>query len=432
MRFFSTRNPQHHTSLTVALGEGLAPDGGLYIPEQLPKITNTSGEPAQLHQEAYRFLAPFFQDDALLDHLASICEESFTFPLPLRPVADNNRILELFHGPTAAFKDFGARFLSACFAHIALQPSALGPPSPRTILVATSGDTGGAVASAFAHRPDHQVWILFPEGGVSPLQEAQLTSWGSQVFAFAVDGSFDDCQRIAKEAFLRSDLRNDFQLTSANSINIGRLLPQASYLWAAAQQHWSAYKKPMKVIVPTGNLGHGLAALWAQSTGAPIEDIVFALNANRSVLDYLVDGSVTARPTIRTLANAMDVSLPSNLERLKAMKPPVEHIRAFSFNDVEISDGLRRSEKQWGTVVCPHTACAFLAREALGTDGWTILATAHPAKFRSIVEPLVDQPIPTPTSLAEILERSQRKIVIEPTLDSLINGIQRARSSTRS
>lgn len=425
MRFVSTRDPEQLVSLSTALRAGLAPDGGLYIPTNWPIVPIPRTPPPSLEEAAYLFLDPFFEEDELKAHLPKICREAFNFPCPIVPVADDNRILELFHGPTAAFKDYGARFLAACLSRLPPSPGELS--TPRTILVATSGDTGGAVAAAFANRSGHRVWILFPEDGVSPLQEAQLTGWGDRVLAFAINGDFDDCQRLVKEAFLDEALKHQYRLTSANSINIGRLLPQAAYIWSAALDHYYRFKEPIRLIIPTGNLGHGLAALWAKTIGAPISDVVFALNANRAVLDYITTGSAGSRSTIKTIANAMDVSIPSNLERLKqlpAFTTTNSELKAFSFSDEHILDGIKRAESDWGAIVCPHTACGFLAREQLNSTGWTIAATAHPAKFESVVNPMLSSPVVLPSSLKEILQQKQRKMNLDPSLDRLRSVVE--------
>lgn len=427
--------------LSEALRAGLAADGGLFVPARMPTLPAPSDASAALEIEAARFLAPFFQGDPLEHHLEAVCREAFDFPFPLVSMAPKgaaskghvgapvNSRLELFHGPTAAFKDFGACFLAACLSRI---PPALEEDArvPRTVLVATSGDTGGAVAAAFAAQPNARVWILFPDGRVSPRQEAQLTCWGERVSAFAVRGSFDDCQAIVKQAFLEPSLRQRYRLTSANSINLGRLLPQAAYCWTAALEHRARTGRPLRPIIPTGNLGHALAAVWAREVGAPIGEIVLALNANRAMLDLLETGEAAPRPAIPTLANAMDVGVPSNLERLRHLHPHLDDLRravqAFGFDDDAIRDAIRQAPARFGFVPCPHTACALLALDALeGVDGpRTVFATAHPAKFDTIVEPLVGHAVPPPPALAALLERPKHKRVIGATLQALLAAVE--------
>ena len=424
LRYVSTRGGAPATGLSEAIRTGLAPDGGLYLPEALPSALALADEsPPELARDAARFLGPFFAGDPLEGEVGAMSAEAFAFPCPLVPMPGGDDRLELFHGPTAAFKDFGARFLAAAATRI---PSP--GDGPRTVLVATSGDTGGAVASAFAGRPGVRVWILYPEGRIADRQEAQLTTWGDNVTAFAVEGSFDDCQRMVKAAFRREDLRLRLGLTSANSINLGRLLPQAAYHFHAARLHAQRTGQPMHPIIPTGNLGHAVAALWAKRVGAPIGTVVFALNANRTVLDQWAHGRAEPRAAVPTLANAMDVGIPSNLERLLHTVPDPTALRAetraFSFDDARIEATLRIAEARWGFVPCPHTACALLARTQLPEveGGWTVVATAHAAKFASVVEPLVGHPVDVPAPLAELLDRPRRRILVAPSLEALLEA----------
>lgn len=424
VRYASTRGQDGGRRPSEALRRGLAADGGLYVPETLPTL-DASGPVGDLPSEAVRFLEPFFSGDPLLPELEAICKEAFNFPCPQEALPNGDDVLELFHGPTAAFKDFGARFVSACSARMPRRSEE--GRGPRTVIVATSGDTGGAVAAAFAGRADHQVFVLYPEGRVSARQEQQLTCWPQGVRAFAVAGAFDDCQRVVKEAFGDPELRNGWNLTSANSINIGRLLPQAAYMWFAARRRRADAGEPLRPIIPTGNLGHGVAAVWARAAGAPVGPVVLALNANRAVLDALAHGRAEPRPVIPTLANAMDVAVPSNLERLHALFPSRDAlgaaVRAVSVLDPEIEHCLRSALDRWGFVPCPHTACALVARETLDAAPRSIVATAHAAKFDTIVEPLISRSVAVPPVLAELLARPRRKQRIAPTLDALREAV---------
>lgn len=412
--FESTRASSAAVSLSDAIRQGLAPDGGLYVPRSMP----SSYAPAEedLATEAHRFLTPWFVGDPLAEHLEDICKEAFDFPCPLVAMGTDSR-LELFHGPTAAFKDFGARFLAACTRRLR------GPEARTTVLVATSGDTGGAVAAAFAEAEGVDVWILYPEGRVSERQEAQLCSWGHRVRAFSVEGSFDDCQSIVKLAFGSKSLHSSLGLTSANSINLARILPQAAYHAYAAAQHQLRFGRSYRPVIPTGNLGHGVAALWARACGAPVGEIVLALNRNRACLDWLETGTAEPRVAHATVANAMDVGVPSNLERLVHLhpRPSDAPIRAFSFEDGSIRTMIQGAPERYGFVPCPHTACALLAREQLDAGPVTVVATAHPAKFDSIVEPLVG-PVPLPSALREVLERPRSRTRIQPSLDALLDA----------
>jgi threonine synthase len=325
-------------------------------------------------------------------------------------------LLELFHGPTAAFKDFGARFLAEC----ALK---LPAKKERLVLVATSGDTGGAVASAFHAKDGIEVAILFPKGRISPRQEKQLTSWGGNVRAFAVNGSFDDCQALAKAAFQDQALSSRFELLSANSINIGRILPQSVYYAWAALEYRAKTGREAGFVIPTGNLGNALACVWAREMGFPIREVALSLNANRAIADFLASGDWKSAPAVSTLANAMDVGNPSNLERLRFLFPQIEKlrgaVRARSFGDDEIREAIRAARKDWGETLCPHTATAYAFARSLGGKDWVVVATAHPAKFESIVEPLTGEKIPLPRELQKILERPSRSEDLPADLSAL-------------
>ncbi len=412
MKFLSTRGNSAPLSFSDALQQGLAPDGGLYIPEAWPAFNAGDFDNAQsLAQVAEILLAPFLVDDRLAPELSDIVTEAFNFPAPLRalPAAENATlsVLELDHGPTAAFKDFGARFLAACFSRLrSVEDSTL------NILVATSGDTGGAVAAAFHRRPHIEVTVLFPRGLVSPTQERQLTCWGDNVRSFAVEGSFDDCQRLVKAAFLDSELLAHRQLSSANSINLGRLLPQMVYYAMSSLAHWRACQRPLNFIIPSGNLGNAAACVWARRLGLPIGEVVLGHNANKTVPDYLTSGSWQPRPSVATLASAMDVGNPSNMERLQTLWPDVEHLRqqlrAFSVTDEQIRTRIRQDYESIGEIWCPHTAVAAEVWEqhiAKRGGDWCLVATASPAKFPEIVEPLIGRAVPVPASLAELLDR---------------------------
>ena len=425
-RFASSRGAAPPLQFGAAVLQGLAPDGGLYVPLAWPHLTpqdfdGVSGLPAI----AGRLLAPFIAGDTLAPMLESIAAEAFTFPAPLVPLEPEGRlsVLELFHGPTAAFKDFGARFLAACFARLRSHAE-----RPLTILVATSGDTGGAVASAFHERPGVKVAVLFPKGLVSPTQERQLTCWGGNVRALAVRGTFDDCQRLVKEAFRDEALGKRTRLSSANSINLGRLLPQAVYYAAASLAVFKAHGERASFIVPSGNLGNALACLWARKVGLPIGEVVLAHNANRTVPDFLESGQWRPRPSVATLASAMDVGDPSNMERLRALHAGLDELRsavsAVSVTDDEIRERIRTGYRQFGQIWCPHTATAARAWERLPEAArrggrWVVVATAHPAKFREIVEPLIDRAVPVPETLAKLFARPSRCVEIDVSLSAL-------------
>jgi len=399
----STRGGAADLPLADALLRGTAPDGGLFVPARLPRGEVRAPGGGALAEAAVAVLAPFFAGDRLLPELPAMVAEAFTFPAPLVPLrGPGDFVLELFHGPTAAFKDFGARFLAACVRR--LHPGGSGA---RTVLVATSGDTGGAVAAAFHRMPGVRVVLLYPDGRVSPRQAHQLGAFGDNVTALRVAGAFDDCQRMVKAAFADPALAS-LRLTSANSISLGRLLPQLAYHAHAA---WSA--GTLNLVIPTGNLGNALAAVWARELGAPIGDIVLATNANRTLVEFFELGVYRGRPSVATLANAMDVGDPSNFERLVWTFPDLEvlrsRLRARAVADADISRTIQEGERRHGRVFCPHTAAGVHVLEQLraeGADGrWAVVATAHPAKFESIVEPLIGHPVPVPPALAELLAR---------------------------
>jgi len=406
VRYHSTRGKGTDFSFSEALLMGLAPDGGLFIPESIPKIDSSTWR-GEMPPEwvGPRLLKPFLEGDPLADRLGAICDEAFAAPIyAWREMAAGAWVLELFHGPTAAFKDLGARFLAACLTNL---PS--DGRRSRVALVATSGDTGTAVAASLHRRKGIQVTILYPKGKVAPFQERQLTCWGENVCALAVAGTFDDCQRLVKAAFADKELRTRVELISANSINVGRFLPQMIYFAAASVRYLRLVGRMPGFIVPTGNLGNAVAALYAQRIGFPISEVVISTNANRAVAESVAAGEALPRPAIATLANAMDVGNPSNLERLLALYPKPgdlsRQVRVFPCEDTEIREAIGFAWKTWKQPVCPHTATAVHAWRKLGGGDWILAATAHPAKFRGIVEGEMHSAVGMPECLRWILER---------------------------
>jgi threonine synthase len=428
MLFASTRNALHQVGFGAALTQGLAVDGGLYTPTEWPRLAPQS-DADDLPALALELLQPFVAGDALQPELAAITREAFNFPAPLVMLDQAARlgVLELFHGPTAAFKDFGARFLAA-----ALTRARRGASRTLKMLVATSGDTGGAVAAAFHRRSGIEVAVLFPKGLVSPTQERQLTCWGDNVSSIAVRGRFDDCQRLVKQAFGDPALRERFELSSANSINLGRLLPQTVYYWASSLGIWREHGEPASFVIPSGNLGNAAACVWARRLGAPIDTIVLAHNANRTVPDYLEQGVLHPRPSVATLSSAMDVGAPSNLERLLALFPDPAAlrgaVRAVSIDDDATRARIRIDYQRYGRAWCPHTAVAAEAYERLAPNErargrWVLVATAHPAKFREIVEPLIGARLTMPQNLARLFDRPSSCTEIEATLGALSSAL---------
>ena len=408
MRFVSTRDRAASASLEDAIGAGLAPDGGLYMPDLLPAFDPGDFADTRTPQAVTeRLLAPLFAGTSLQASLQAICGEALDQPLPLRTLGTpGDHLLELFHGPTLAFKDIGARFLAATLAR--LRPATA---APLTILVATSGDTGAAVAAAFHRRAGFRVVILYPQGRVSPRQAHQLGAFGDNVLVLRVDGAFDDCQRMVKSALLDRSL--GLPLRSANSISLGRLLPQMGYYAWAALEHRRAHAQPLSFVVPTGNLGNALACVMARRMGLPIGAIVLATNANDTLPRFFAGSDYAPRPSVPTLANAMDVGTPGNFERLRWLcgdDAGMRHeLRAFAVDDDAIRDVLRRSATQPGSPPCPHTATALhvLARLRARGDArdYAIVATAHAAKFAEVIEPLIGRVIDTPAPLQRLLAR---------------------------
>jgi threonine synthase len=429
MRFVSTRGGPI-VGIEAAIMGGTADDGGLYVPDELPAVS-----PAEFPRVddfpivAAKLLEPFFAGSSLATRLPEICRAALNFPLPLRQLETSPgslSVLELFHGPTAAFKDVGARFLAHCMEYIIRD--GVYASAPVTVLVATSGDTGGAVAAAYYRRPGTRVVVLFPEGRVSPRQQHQLTCWGDNVLSLAVRGQFDDCQRLVKAAFADTALRSKYRLCSANSINVGRLLPQAAYYALASLMHWRVTGRRLSFIVPTGNLGNGFACVWARRIGLPIDRIVLATNANTTIPDYLATGQWLPRASVPTLASAMDVGNPSNMERLQGLCGNIEALReevsAVPVSDVEIRSAIVAEFRRHGLPWCPHTATGLhVYRELPEVErvrrDWAVVATAHAAKFDTIVEPLLGTRVEPPAELTALLARPSHFETIPPDVDAL-------------
>ncbi|HET8554139.1 MAG TPA: threonine synthase [Rhodanobacteraceae bacterium] len=411
MHYISTRQHAPAATLGEAITAGLAPDGGLYVPDAMPRVDPRTLSPdATLAELAVPLLTPFFDGDTLREALPAIAAEALDFAAPVQalPWADAD-LLELFHGPTAAFKDFGARFLAACLHHLR-KPT----DPPLTILVATSGDTGAAVAAAFHRVPGFRVCILYPEGRVSPRQAHQLGCFGDNVRALRVAGSFDQCQQMVKQALGDAKLQTRVPMSSANSISLGRLLPQMTYYAQTAMRHQREHGQPANFIIPTGNLGNALACTWVRALGLPVGRIHLAANANATLPEYFAGNAYRPREGIPTLANAMDIGAPSNFERLRWLYRNDDAVLRTAFTAGSTADNaIRRTiaatARDHDLVVCPHTATAMheLARLRAAGDRtrWTVVATAHPAKFDTVVEPLVARSVAVPPALDRLLQR---------------------------
>jgi len=424
MRFPTTRGGPP-ASFTAALFEGLAPDGGLYVPESIEPWSEA--ELARLPRRtlteiALRVLRPFTRGDLDPAVLEAVVVESLNFEMPIVEVAPGVFALELFHGPTLAFKDVGARVMARLMA--ALHEGA----EPLTVLAATSGDTGSAVAHAFFRVPNTRVIVLYPDGRVSPTQEAQLTMFNGErgnVRAYAVAGSFDDCHRLTREAFGDRALRSRMRLTSANSVNVGRLLPQMVYYFHAVAQIAARGDGAVTFCTPSGNFGNLTAGLFAKRSGLPIEQFIAATNINDVVPRYLETGTFLPRASVQTLANAMDVGHPSNFERMswlyagdrEAMRRDVV---GCAFTDDDVRATIREVYETRGYLLDPHSAIAFRGLGLAGRVGCVgqvgqvgvFLATAHPAKFGEIVEPIIGRAVEKPPALAQALARPRHIIRI--------------------
>ena len=417
-RFISTRGAAPAVSFRQALFAGLAPDGGLYMPEALAPIDFEELRDATLTEVGAAIAGRFIGHELPRAQLEHLLRDALNFPMPLALVGEH-AVVELFHGPTFAFKDIGARVMARLMAAFNqdLQDSRV-----VTILVATSGDTGGAVADAFHNLAGTRVVVLFPEGRVTPVQEAQFTTLGGNITAIAVDGSFDDCQRLTKEVFADAELGRRLRLTSANSINIGRLMPQAfPYTYAALQS-----PNPVTFSVPSGNFGNLTAGLIAWKLGVPIHRLIAATTINDSVPRYLHTGHYQPKPSVSTLANAMDVGAPSNFERMQWLcREDAGGLRSILTASVHTDDDVRRTIaevfERYRYVCDPHTAIGYAALLVKATeDGPTaFLATAHPAKFKETVEPAIRAHVPLPTELAAALKRPRLVERIPASSDAL-------------
>jgi threonine synthase len=423
MKWISSRGQSPHVSFVDALFAGTAPDGGLYVPERidpLPVDTLDRLRHVNLVDIATAVGGHLFRDEISEEAFGLLVRNALNFDVPLRQVTDRIWALELFHGPTLAFKDIGARVQARLLHHFT-------DGTPLTILVATSGDTGSAVAQAFHGVPDTRVVVLYPDGQVSDVQEAQMASLGGNIRAVAVRGTFDDCQRLVKTAFADDALRKHVWLTPANSINVGRLLPQVFYYFQLLK-----LSTPL-VSVPSGNFGNLTAGLVAKRLGLPVRRFVAATNLNDTVPKYLVSGRYKPQPSVRTIANAMDVGAPSNFERIQwlfgqSLDGIRQEISGAVFDDQAVRRAIGDVYRQHGYLLDPHGAIGWLAlQESLSTMPADVpgvfLATAHPAKFREVVEPVIGEKVELPQALQDAIARPRHSIRMPadyPALNDLL------------
>jgi len=428
MRFYSTNGPGTDVDFGEAVLRSLPADNGLYMPKQITMLDEAfwSDWKSMTFQEmAFRVVSTFLQNAIPADDLRGIIADSLDFAAPTVKLDDQHHILELFHGPTLAFKDFGARFMARVMAWLMRDSD-----SPLTVLVATSGDTGGAVASAFYHVEGTRVVILYPSGKVSGLQEKQLTALGGNIKALEIDGSFDDCQYMVKSAFLNEELSKSYNLTSANSINITRLIPQMLYFFESARQ----FDTSPVFVIPSGNFGNLTACLLAIRMGLPVKHLVAATNVNDVVPQYLSTSNYIPRPSVATLSNAMDVGNPSNFARMQEIfgndwQAMTAKINGYSFSDSETRQAMRDVYQKHNYVIDPHGAVGYLASEAWleahPDDITVILETAHPAKFpETICEELGQDVLTIPERLACLADEPQVSIPMTSEPEALMDWLR--------
>jgi threonine synthase len=413
MTYFSLNGASEPVSFREAVLQGQAPDGGLYFPEYIPQLPASFwSNIAHMDDRelAFSIMAPYVGKDLGNAVLEEILVETLSFPMPLLQVGEQMYVLELFHGPTLAFKDVGARFMSRCLSQFAQEAG-----RRVVVLVATSGDTGGAVASSFWNVPDVDVVVLYPSGKVSPVQERQIAALGGNVHALEVAGDFDDCQVLVKQAFGDKELRRRIYLTSANSINVARWLPQQLY-YALAWKQWPQKSTVPVVSVPSGNFGNIGAGLLLQRSGLPFTSFVAACNANDAVPQFLEKGSFVRRPSVATLSNAMDVADPSNFIRiLRLFNNDLAllrtHLQATRTDDAATRATIRSVYEDYDYTLDPHTAVAWQGLEQVLPQGkpGLVVSTAHPVKFPQVVEEETGQAVPYPGSVSELMGRPLRQ-----------------------
>lgn len=426
MKLYSTRRLSPDVGLREAIFRGLPPDNGLYMPIHIPRLSESffkNLSHLSLQAIAFEVSLALIGDEVPENELKKIVEEAIDFEAPVVEVEGNIHALELFHGPTLAFKDFGARFMARLMGYFLKEKK-----ETIHILVATSGDTGSAVAHGFLDVDGIQVTILYPSGKVSEIQEKQLTTFGKNITALEVKGTFDDCQRMVKEAFLDKELSEKFRLASANSINIARLIPQSFYYFYAFGQ-LASKGKPIVFCTPSGNFGNLCGGIIAKKMGLPVAKFVAATNANRIVPTYLETGKFEPKPSVQTIANAMDVGNPSNFPRLhhlyeESWEKERQELVGKWYNDEQILRAIREVDERTGYVMCPHSAVGYLGirdylQESRKGELGIFLATAHPAKFADIVETAIEEPVVLPERLQEVLKKPKQAILMENTFEAL-------------
>lgn len=417
MKYYSTNGQASFATLQDAVVKGLASDKGLYMPERiklLPQAFYDHIEDLSFQEIAYRVADAFFGEDVPSETLKQIVYDTLSFDVPVVKVKDNIYSLELFHGPTLAFKDVGARFMARLLGYFIRKEG----KEPVNVLVATSGDTGSAVANGFLGVEGIHVYVLYPKGKVSPIQECQFTTLGQNITALEIDGVFDDCQALVKNAFVDAQLKQHMKLTSANSINVARFLPQSFYyFYAYAQLKKQGKADDLVVCVPSGNFGNICSALFGKKMGLPVKRFIAANNANDIFFKYLKTGKYEPKPSVQTIANAMDVGNPSNFARIydlygKDHAAICADISGATYSDEQIADTIREVQAETGYICDPHGACGYRAlKEGLkGGEVGLFLETAHPAKFKSTVDKILGADIEIPAKLQAFMKGTKQSI----------------------
>jgi threonine synthase len=427
MRYYSTRNKSQLSSFKEALLGGLAKDGGLYMPESIPRLSQKYFDEIEnytFQEISFEIAKQFVGDEIPQAKLEELIYDAINFDAPLNYLNDKLAILELFHGPTLAFKDFGARFMARTMEYFVQ-----GNDKELVILVATSGDTGSAVANGFYGIEGIKVYVLYPQGKVSIIQEKQLTTLDKNITALEVKGTFDDCQRLVKSAFVDSELSSKINLSSANSINISRLIPQSFYYFNAYKQVKDKSKKVI-ISIPSGNLGNLTAGLFAKKMGLPIYKFIGATNSNNVFTEFIETANFTPRESVLTLSNAMDVGNPSNLERINELySNKIEQIRdvvfSSSFDDNATKEGIKHIYEKFNYIIDPHGAVGYLslhdyiAKNNITNYTGIVAETAHPAKFKDAVEEVIGKNVEIPARLAESINKEKKSILLENSLTHL-------------
>ena len=418
MKYYSTNGKAPEVTLSEAVIKGLAPDKGLYMPERikpLPQSFFDNIENLSLQEIAFEVAKCFFGEDIPEADLKHIVYDTLQFDIPLVKITDRIYSLEIYHGPTAAFKDVGARFMARLLSYFVKQQ---GTDKEVHVLVATSGDTGSAVANGFLGVPGIKVCVLYPKGKVSEIQEKQFTTLGQNITALEVDGVFDDCQRLVKEAFMDEELNSKYFLTSANSINVARFLPQSFYYFYAYAQFkkQNPGKQPV-ICVPSGNFGNICSGLFGYKMGLPAKRFIAANNRNDIFYNYLQTGVYEPKASVQTIANAMDVGDPSNFARIydlygKSHEAITRDISGATYTDAQIRDTMSRCKAETGYILDPHGACGYQALcDLLGDDEQGIfLETAHPAKFKDVVEPVIGEKVVIPETLQRFMNGTKQSL----------------------